>query len=161
MKSLRRTEYIDPGGPGTGGVEGFNDISIHNTILNRNAENLLRWNIHNWGTNILKIRIQILSGKSLLKHWHDTLLLDSFKNDHVGVTKNVRPKKGSYTPAIRDRNQIQRIQTTGLGVLTRKPCHLRNRKLTCDHFLESPNGMSMNDTKNENCWDGNPNLYLW
>ena len=75
------------------------------------------------------------------------LLLDSFKSDHVGVTKNVRPKKGSYTPAIRDRNQIQRIQTTGLGVLTRKPCHLRNRKLTCDHFLEPPNGTSMNEFK--------------
>ena len=72
-----------------------------------------------------------------------------------GCTKTVagfvRPKKGSYTPAIRDCNQIQRIQTTGLGVLTRMPCYLRNRKLTCDHFLESPNGMSMNDTKNENC----------
>ena len=55
MKSLRRTEYIDLGGPGTGGVEGFNDISIHNTILNRNSENGLRRNTHNWGTNILKI----------------------------------------------------------------------------------------------------------
>ena len=63
----------------------------------------------------------------------------------------VRPKKGSYTPAIHDCNQIQRIQTTGLGVLTWKPCllrNLRNRKLTCDHFLESLHGMSINDTKN-------------
>ena len=67
MKSLRRTEYIDPGGPGTGGVEGFNDISIHNTILNRNSENGLRRNTHNWGTNILKIRIRIPSNKSLFK----------------------------------------------------------------------------------------------
>ena len=53
MKSLRRTEYIDPGGPGGGGgMEGFNDMSTHSTILNRNAENALRRNNHNWGTNI-------------------------------------------------------------------------------------------------------------
>ena len=84
------------------------------------------------------------------------LLLDSFKSDHVGVTKNVRPKKGSYTPAIRDCNQIQRIQTTGLGVLTRMPCYLRNRKLTCDHFLESGNDMSVNEVKTKMA--GNPNF---
>ena len=60
---------------------------------------------------------------------------------------SVRPKKGSYTPAIRDCNQIQRIQTTGLGGSYAKALYLRNRKLTCDHFLESLNGMSMNDTK--------------
>ena len=58
-----------------------------------------------------------------------------------------KTQNGSYTPAIHDCNQIQRIQTTGLEVLTWKPCHLRNRKLTCDHFLESLNGMSMNDTE--------------
>ena len=29
-----------------------------------------------------------------------------------------------------------------------KAVYLRNRKLTCDHFLESLNGMSMNDIKN-------------
>ena len=28
-----------------------------------------------------------------------------------------------------------------------KAVYLRNRKLTCDHFLESLNGMSMNDTE--------------
>ena len=64
-----------------------------------------------------------------------------------GEAARCKTQKGSYTPAIRDRNQIRRIQTTGLGVLTRKPCHLRNRKVMCDHFLESLNGMSMNDTK--------------
>ena len=30
------------------------------------------------------------------------LLLDSFKSNHVGVTKYVRPKNGSYTPATHD-----------------------------------------------------------
>ena len=73
----------------------------------------------------------------------------------------VRPKKGSYTPVKHDCNQIRRIRTTGLGVLTWIPCLLRNRKLTYYHLLESLNGMSMNDTKDENCWDGNPNFYLW
>ena len=72
MKSLRRTAKIDPGGPGKGGgVEGFNDMSTHKIILNRNTENALRRNNHNWGTNMFlinKIRTQILSGLSFLKH---------------------------------------------------------------------------------------------
>ena len=57
---------------------------------------------------------------------------------------NVRPKKGgSYTPVFRDCNQIQRIPTTGLGGSYAKTVYLRNRKLTCNHFLESLNGMSV------------------
>ena len=64
----------------------------------------------------------------------------------------VRPKKGSYTPAIRDRNQIQRIQTTGLGVLTRKPCIYKTENLHEITFW-NPNGKSVNETKNENCWE--------
>ena len=44
---------IDPGAPGKGGgEEGFNAMSTHKIILNRNTENALRRNIHNWGTNM-------------------------------------------------------------------------------------------------------------
>ena len=64
------------------------------------------------------------------------------------MLRTVRPKNGSYTPATHDYNQIRRMQTIGLGVLTCEPCLLRNRKLTCNHLLESLNGMPMNDTKN-------------
>ena len=92
------------------------------------------------------------------------LLLDSFKSDHVGVTKNVRPKKGSYTQVKHDCNQIQRIRTTGLGVLYMNivsyEIENRKQKTYMLSLLESFNGMSRNDTKNENCQDGNPNFYL-
>ena len=76
------------------------------------------------------------------------------------VGQVVRPKKGSYTPALRDCNQIQRIQTTGLGVLTRKPCIYETTKQKNLHVITfwNPSGMSMNDTKNENSRDGNPNF---
>ena len=40
--------------------------------------------------------------------------LANFDLGSVGLG-GVRPKKGSYTPALRDCNQIQRSQTTGLG----------------------------------------------
>ena len=57
---------IDPGGPGKGGgAEGFNAMSTHKIILNRNTENALRRNNHSWGTNMFlinKTRTQNLSG---------------------------------------------------------------------------------------------------
>ena len=88
---------IDPGAPGKGGVaEGFNAMSTHKIILNRNAENALQQNNHSWGTNIFlinKTRTQFLSGLRFINGKNDNFALDSFENDHVGVTKYVRPKK--------------------------------------------------------------------
>ena len=87
---------MDPGAPGKGGgAEGFNAMSTHKIILNRNAENALRRNNHSWGTNMFLInntRTQNLSGLRFFDDKNNNLLLDSFKSYHVGVTKYVRPK---------------------------------------------------------------------
>ena len=64
-------------------------------------------------------------------------------------TQAVRPKKWILHSGKHDCNQIQRIQTTGLGVLHMFTVSYKikdkNRNLT---LLESSSGMSMNDTKN-------------
>ena len=61
---------IDPGGPEKGGgAEGFNAMSTHRIILNKNAKNALRQNNHSWGTNMFlinKTRTQFLSGFTFL-----------------------------------------------------------------------------------------------
>ena len=70
-------------------------MSTHKIILNKNAENALRRNNHNWGTNMFfinKTRTQISAVYVSSNTKMTILLLDSFKSNHVGVTKYVRPK---------------------------------------------------------------------
>ena len=63
-------------------------------------------------------------------------------------SNSVRPKKGSF-----DCNQIQRIPTTGLwGFFREFRVVYETENLRVITFW-NPNDISVNETKNENCWE--------
>ena len=108
---------IDPGAPGKGGgAKGFSAMSTHRIILNKNAENALRRNNHNWGTNIFFTKNSDSDSQQIFKQWHVTfpfrfLQKWSRRGHQVCKTQNWILRTGKH-----DCNQIWKMPTTGLGV---------------------------------------------
>ena len=115
-------------------------MSTHKIILNKNAENALRRNNHNWGTNMFfinKTRTQISAVYVSSNTKMTILLLDSFKSNHVGVTKYVRPKMDlthrPHTTMIRFEEPNYRIMGS---YHVSRVLQTYKQKRTCDYFPE-------------------------
>ena len=94
---------IDPGAPGKGGgAEGASDISTHKIILNKNAENALRRNNHNWGTNMFLINKTWTQNFSGLRFFNDNFTFRFLQKLSRRGHQICKTQNGSYTPPSHD-----------------------------------------------------------